>query len=106
MPTATSSCDRADFISETVPDDTVFSGDDEFIKTWTLKNIGTCSWTPSYALKFVSGDVMGGPAVVALAGNVDPGQTTTLTVNLKAPAADGTYRGAGNRDIEVLGHAA
>jgi hypothetical protein len=92
-PTAATSCDLAQFISETVPDNTSFSGDDAFVKTWTLKNIGTCSWTPSYALVFVSGDAMDGPAAVGLTGNVNPGQTVTVSVDLKAPASDGTYHG-------------
>jgi hypothetical protein len=92
-PTSASSCDKAQFVSETVPDDTIFSGGDAFLKTWTLRNIGTCSWTPSYSLVFVSGDVMSGPATVALSGNFNPGQTATLSVNLTAPSADGTYHG-------------
>jgi hypothetical protein len=36
---------------------------------------------------------MNGPAVQALTGNVNPGQTVDLSVNLTAPAADGTYTG-------------
>jgi hypothetical protein len=36
---------------------------------------------------------MNGPATQALAGNINPGQTVDISVNLKAPAADGSYRG-------------
>lgn len=92
-PTAVSSCDKAQFVSETIPDNTTFSGGDDFTKTWTLKNIGTCSWTPSYSLMFVSGDALAGPANVGLAANVNPGQNVTVSVNLEAPDANGTYHG-------------
>jgi hypothetical protein len=92
-PTAATSCDQGQFVSETVPDDTTFSADEAFVKTWTLKNIGTCSWTPSYTLVFVSGDALDGPATVALTGNVNPSQTVTLTANLKTPGSNGTYHG-------------
>jgi len=93
VPTAQSGCDKAQFISETVPDNSAFSEGEDFVKSWTLKNVGTCSWTPSYSLAFVSGDVMGGPAKVALTGNVNSGQTTAFSMSLEAPDADGTYLG-------------
>ena len=90
--TATSSCDIASFIADvTVPDNTTIGSGDSFTKTWRLKNIGTCSWTPSYAVVFINGSSMSGPSVQAMAGNVNPGQTVDISVNLTAPAADGTY---------------
>jgi hypothetical protein len=64
-----------------------------FTKTWRLKNAGTCSWTPSYAVVFSSGDSMSGPATQALTTNVNPGQTVDISINLKAPSTPGTYRG-------------
>ncbi|HEY5982914.1 MAG TPA: NBR1-Ig-like domain-containing protein [Anaerolineales bacterium] len=87
------SCDKSQFISETVPDNSTFSGGEDFTKTWTLKNTGTCSWTPSYSLVFVSGDALGGSANSSLAANVNPGQSITVSVNLEAPDGNGTYHG-------------
>jgi hypothetical protein len=92
--TATSNCDNAQFIADvTIPDGTTIAAGDHFAKTWRLKNIGTCSWTPSYAVVFFSGDQMGGPSAQALAGNVNPGQTVDLSVNLTAPSSNGNYTG-------------
>ncbi len=92
--TATSNCDAADFITDvTYPDGTLVDAGSAFTKTWRFKNIGTCSWTTSYALVFKSGDAMGGPAVQALTGNVNPGQTADVSVDLTAPAGSGTYTG-------------
>jgi len=90
----TSTCDVAQFVDDvTIPDDTILAPNASFTKTWRLKNVGACSWTPSYAVIFFSGESMSGPATQALAGNVNPGQTVDLSVNLKAPAANGTYTG-------------
>ncbi len=90
----TSTCDVAQFVSDvTIPDDTIIAPNANFTKTWRLKNIGTCSWTPSYAVVFVNGEAMSGPATQALAANVNPDQTVDLSVNLKAPGGNGTYTG-------------
>jgi hypothetical protein len=93
-PTSTSTCDRGTFISDvTYPDNAPVDAGTSFTKTWRLKNIGSCLWTTSYSLVFTSGDVMGGPAAQALTGIVNPGQTVDLSVNLTAPATNGTYKG-------------
>ncbi len=98
-PTATISptprpCNQATFIEDiTIPDGTVLPPNDIFRKTWRLKNVGTCSWTTDYALVFVEGDQMNGPAVQPLTTVVNPGETVDITVELTAPAANGEYRG-------------
>jgi plastocyanin len=87
-------CDRAQFIADvTVPDGTVFNPGVTFAKTWRLKNVGTCTWTTSYALIFDSGDKMSGPDSVNLPNSVAPGQTVDLTINLTSPTVAGSYRG-------------
>jgi len=92
--TSTSNCNAAQFVSDiTVPDGTIMDPNEDFTKTWRLKNIGTCSWTPAYAVVFSSGSSMNGPASQALTGNVNPGQTVDISVNLKAPASNGDYTG-------------
>jgi len=86
-------CNWPDFQSETIPDGTQFDPGDTFTKTWRIKNKGTCTWNTSYKLVFVAGDKMGGPSSKALSVNVDPGETADLSVNLTAPASEGTYKG-------------
>ena len=74
-PTATtvlSQGERAQFVSETVPDGTDFKPGDVFTKTWRLKNAGTSTWTAGYALVFISGEKMGGPDRVGLLADVPP----------------------------------
>lgn len=92
--TPTPPCDRAKFIADvTVPDDTEFAPNTTFTKTWRIQNIGSCTWTTAYALVFDRGDSMSGPASQPLAGEVAPGQTVDISVNLKAPALVGDYTG-------------
>lgn len=93
-PTATQDCDKAAFVTDVnIPDGTILSQGQLFTKTWRLKNIGTCSWTPAYAVVFFSGESMSGPAVQALTANVNPGQTLDISVNLKSPGSNGNYTG-------------
>jgi len=84
-------CNKAEFISETIPDDTPFNVGETFTKTWRLKNIGTCTWNTNYKLAFFSGDHMNGPSEKNLTQSVAPGEQVDISVDLKAPASAGTY---------------
>ncbi len=87
-------CDAAQFVADvTIPDGTVFAPGTTFTKTWRLKNVGTCTWTTSYALVFDKGEQMGAPAVVQLTSSIAPGQTVDLTVDMTAPSKNGKLIG-------------
>jgi len=93
LPPATS-CDKAEFVQDmSVPDGTTFAPGAAFTKTWRLKNVGTCTWTASYSLAFVSGDQMGGASASPLPGEVAPGQMVDVSAYLTAPTASGAYAG-------------
>jgi hypothetical protein len=92
--TPISYCDWAAYVKDvTIPDGTILAPGTAFKKTWRLQNIGTCAWTTSYDLVFSSGDLMGGAAAVGLSTTVYPDQTVDVSVNLRAPAAEGRHRG-------------
>lgn len=85
-------CDWAQFVFDvTVPDGTTYTPGTTFQKTWRLKNIGTCTWSTSYALVFSSGEQMGAPAAVNFPHNVAPGGTVDLSVTMTAPSSAGHY---------------
>ena len=85
-------CDWAQFVIDvTIPDGTNFQPGTSFQKTWRLKNIGTCTWTSSYALVFDSGEQMGAPSSINFPHSVAPGQTVDLSVTLTAPSSSGHY---------------
>jgi Ig-like domain from next to BRCA1 gene len=88
-------CDRGQFVKDmTVPDNTEIATGATFIKTWRLKNNGSCTWTSGYTLYFYNGDAMSGPASAQLTnGTVPPGSTVDVSVTLIAPSTPGTYKG-------------
>lgn len=93
-PTPAPLCDVGAFVADvTIPDGTKFNPNTPFIKTWRLKNAGTCTWTTSYAAVFDSGAQMGAPSAVNLTQNVPPGSTVDISVNMTAPATNGSYKG-------------
>ena len=76
----------------TVPDETVMSPGQAFVKTWRVRNSGTCDWVAGYELVFVGGAQMGGPGAVALPATPAGGETD-VSVSLTAPSAYGTHKG-------------
>lgn len=87
-------CDWMAFVTDiTIPDGTNFQPGETFVKTWRIKNRGTCSWTPDYMLVFNGGDQMGGTTSVRLPGYVAPGQTIDVSVTFTAPTNPGSYKG-------------
>lgn len=93
-PAPVSRCDAAAFLSDvTYADGSLVARNSTFVKIWRIKNVGTCTWTPSYAVVFAGGDAMSGPAASALTKNVNPGESIDLPVTLTSPNNDGRYRG-------------
>jgi uncharacterized protein YkwD len=90
---ASSECtDAAQFVEDvTVPDYSHFDARATFTKTWRVKNIGTCSWTSAYSAVYSSGDALGPTSPIALSDTA-PGATLDISVDMAAPASDGTYK--------------
>lgn len=67
-----------------------------FVKSWRVRNTGTCNWNSGYRLVYDHGNVsaaqMGGQPV-AVQGTVAPGATYDFSVNLVAPTQPGVYQG-------------
>lgn len=95
--TQSASCTyRVTYVSDvTIPDDTVVAAGASFVKTWRVRNDGTCTWGPSgyplHALAYSSGNKLGAADQVALPSVVKPGDTVDLSVNMVAPSTNGTY---------------
>lgn len=92
-PTATPDCkDKATFVSETIKDGTTFFPGEKFVKTWTIKNSGTCTWTKDYALVVWQGELMGATSPSPLQSEVLPNQNGEFAITFTAPANPGNYR--------------
>ena len=67
-----------------------------FVKSWRVRNSGTCTWNSAYFLGFDHGNVpaaqMGGQPVF-VRGTVAPGATYDFSANLVAPTTPGVYQG-------------
>jgi hypothetical protein len=83
---------NASYVADvTVPDNTKVEPGAEFVKTWRIRNSGTCDWTAGFNLVFVSGDQLGGEKAVAVS-DTPAGGTTDVSVKLVASDNAGEYR--------------
>ena len=82
---------RMTFLSENYPDGSQVPPGEAFTKQWTVRNTGTCVWTPEYRLVYVGGNLPGKVDSVTLERNVPPGGETTFEVPFVAPNATGSY---------------
>ncbi|MFZ5858974.1 MAG: NBR1-Ig-like domain-containing protein [Chloroflexota bacterium] len=88
-------CDDAAYVSDvTVPDGSVMTPGQEFLKTWKVRNTGDCTWGAGYTLIYGGyNDRMSGvPA--ALTTTVIPNQEVDVSVQFKAPATPKEYLSA------------
>ncbi len=88
---------RATFLGDvTIPDDTQVAPGTAFVKTWRVRNDGTCTWGAAgyavQALAFYDGDRLGTLSPIELPEVVPPGSVIDLSVNMIAPQNPGTYR--------------
>lgn len=80
-------------VDVTIPDGTPMTANQEFVKTWKIKNTGNCTWGDGYGLVYSYGERMSGDPVT-LSVVVLPGQEVEISVNFKAPGKIGEYTSA------------
>lgn len=87
-------CDNLEFMGDvTVPDGAAMTAGQEFIKTWKVKNTGSCTWTTGYNIINADyGEKMSGQTT-ALTAEVLPNTEVEISITLKAPNTPGTYSG-------------
>jgi hypothetical protein len=95
LPADLADCSNSfEFVEDlSVPDDTVFSPGEEFVKSWRLRNNGTCPWNTDYTVQFVSGELMAAEESVPLPGSVAVSETLDISIPMIAPLEIGSYRG-------------
>ena len=74
-----------------IPDNTQMTPGQSFVKTWKIKNSGTCTWGAGYKIIYAgySTQLSGQPEPLAVP--VAPGQEIQITVDFIAPAQPGAY---------------
>ena len=84
-------CDDAIWVADiTVPDGTEMTPGQDFVKTWKIRNTGSCTWGTGYSALFAYGEKMGGVAE-PMTGAVAPGEEVEVSVRFKAPDNAGEY---------------
>lgn len=88
-------CDSLEYIADVnVPDDTNMSPGQDFLKTWRVKNTGSCPWEAGYELVYAGyADKMNGQPQ-PLTQVVQPGQEVEVSVQFTAPNEIGEYLSA------------
>jgi hypothetical protein len=77
----------------TIPDNTPVEAGQSFVKTWRVRNTGTCDWGPGYRLTFIDGEQMGG-AKPASVPDTPAGESAEVSIELVAPVERGQHRGS------------
>jgi uncharacterized protein YkwD len=90
---ASASCQDSAVLLEdvTVPDNAQMQPGEKFTKTWRFRNNGKCNWS-GYTIAFVAGDRMQSPDSAPVPETA-AGQIVDVSVELTAPALDGSYTG-------------
>jgi hypothetical protein len=92
--TSTLSLDKAAFVSENYPDNSILKPGEAFIKTWEIKNIGASPWTTNYHLVLIAspeGNTLGSVPQISFSHQTSPGETMLLSAPLVAPQTEGIY---------------
>jgi hypothetical protein len=74
-----------------VPDNTVMNPGQDFIKTWKVKNTGSCPWGAGYVLDYGGYENEMDGQFIALTEVIQPGQEVDVSVQFKAPDEAGIY---------------
>jgi hypothetical protein len=84
---------EAAFVTDvTVPDNTHFDNDEQFTKTWRMRNTGGEAWPEGTTLTFLNGTQMTDQGSVEV-GAVEPGDEVDVSVDMRAPMENGTFKG-------------
>jgi len=88
-------CDGLEFVEDvTIPDDTNMAPGQDFLKTWRVRNAGSCPWGAGYELVYADyADEMSGQPQ-PLTEVVQPGQEVEISVQFTAPDEVGNYLSA------------
>ncbi len=86
-------CDNSAYVEDlTIPDGTILTPGETFVKTWAIRNTGSCTWKEGYSVTLHEGDSMAGGAT-ELGKTIISGKEAKITVFLAAPDLEGTYKG-------------
>lgn len=78
-------------VDVTIPDNTVMTPGQDFVKTWKVKNTGSCPWGAGYTLAYANYDDKMSGQFTGFKEVIQPGQEVEVSVQFKAPSKAGVY---------------
>ena len=91
-PTQPSCTNIAEFEkSLSISDGSILESNNLYPKVWSVKNIGSCTWTTDYRLVFINGDQHLNQTDIPLPKEVPPGENVELKINFATPEEGNTY---------------
>jgi hypothetical protein len=90
---ALSNGDKAEWVTQSPADGTSMYPGQDFTLVWTLKNVGTTTWTTSYQVRYYLGGTVlrFGASDQKFSKEVKPGESIDLTLSMEAPQDGGDY---------------
>ena len=83
--------DGMQFVADvSVPDGATFGPNEHFIKTWRIRNSGSCDWA-GYSVVFADGEPMGTPAQPI--PDTPAGEELDISIEMTSPGGQGSYTG-------------
>jgi len=84
-------CDDSIWVADvTYPDGTEVTPGQDFVKTWKIRNTGSCTWGTGYSVIFAYGEKMSGVSE-PLTSTVAPNEEVEISVRFKAPNNTGQF---------------
>jgi hypothetical protein len=88
-------CDSIEYVADVnIEDGTIMTPGQDFVKTWRVKNTGSCPWGADYELVYADYAVEMDGQFQPLTTVVQPGDEVELSVQFKAPDQVGEYLSA------------
>ena len=85
--------DKAEWVTQVPADGTTMTPDQPFTLVWTVKNVGTTTWTTAYQVRYFLGDttLRFGSSDIRFPKEVKPNESVDLTLSMKAPNRAGDF---------------
>ena len=77
--------DDSQVVDENLPDGSLVETGSAIEKRWVIRNVGTSTWDETVQAVLMSDSGWSAPAVVVLPGAVEPGENTTINIDLEVP---------------------
>lgn len=88
-------CDNLTYVADvTIPDGTIMSPGQDFVKTWRVRNTGACPWGAGYVLVYAGYTIPMSGQFIAMTEVIQPGREVEVSVQFTAPSQAGEYLSA------------